>query len=608
MSITKICNIYAGIPDAKEDIRYETRDFISVFTIPPRQNFNDLFQGNKCFILGNKGLGKTAVLRYIDHEVRAKNPISKTSFILFEQNYASHQNEVSIASSRQSFTTYDVDEGGAEVEDYTYFWRWHFFMTILRDNEVDQNEQIFVHNDSWKAFSETVSAALKKDSKQVRISSSLNFGFNLFGIINPEISIKLPELSIGRKNSTFQEVVEKATYCFRKLERLDVPYYIFVDELDVCHTGNENRYKRDLRLVRDLLLTIRWFNDQKNDMHWSHIKAFGTSRPEVLKAIEDHYGNRVRNIMEGFSFTLKWDFNTSEMFEVPIIQLLMRQIEKAEEINGEYGGTDATRYTRWFPERINGLEPTRYIRSITWSRPRDIVRLLDCCVNARGFDTCFTEDVFQAIISEYSNGSCQEAKAELEASYIRKDVDEIFDCFYGLPRRFTWLQFAEYTKDSRVIKDKGVDRILGDLFRVGVIGQVVGDDERWYHYGDEYNSRGVNIVHAGLVRKLGVIWKNETETIKKRELTRYIQKLANTDAEEYMKGEWLEDAWKFWEKDYDERIGRSLLVYYMQKIKEGDRSSQNKAQELFEVLSSMSRTEEKTDNLLKFIRPLFLGN
>ena len=112
------------------------------------------------------------------------------------------------------------------------------------------------------------------------------------------------------------------------------------------------------------------------------------------------------------------------------------------------------------------------------------------------------------------------------------------------------------------------------------------------------------------MRKLGVIWKNETETIKnkKQELTRYIQKLANTDAEEYMKGEWLEDAWKFWEKDYDERIGRSLLVYYMQKIKEGDRSSQNKAQELFEVLSSMSRTEEKTDNLLKFIRPLFLGN
>ncbi len=139
-----------------------------------------------------------------------------------------------------------------------------------------------------------------------------------------------------------------------------------------------------------------------------------------------------------------------------------------------------------------------------------------------------------------------------------------------------------------------------------------GDDAARVYISDDMDFKEAELLDSMFLGKTAFTDHSEVlnwiYTIKKQELIRYLQKLASTDEREYMKGEWIGEAGEFWERDHDEQIGRSLLVYYMQKVKAGNLSSKNRAQEIYGVLSSMPRTEKKTDDLLKIIQPLFLGN
>ena len=497
--MTTISDIHAGLPDAKEDIQLQEYDFLDVFCIPPRLNLSTLIQGNKYFLIGNKGLGKTAVLRYLNHYVSTLNPTTKTSFILFEQDYLEHQKRLRDVSS---ITMLEV--GNPEgMDDFTYLWRWHFFMTMVRDNDVPRNERIFVHDDAWKKFTRFVEGVMK-ESYKVKIHAGIDLAFSLFDVIRPNASIELPEFSIGRKDYTFEQAVEEATRYFRDLDRRNVPYYIFVDELDV-YRREEERYTRDLRLVHDLILQVKWLNLEIQKLHWANTKVIGTIRPEILNAMEDRFGTRIRREVSGLEFTLCWDFNTSETYTVPIMELFLKRIERAQNRHGEGGGTQEQRYKQWFPEKIHGMEPSQYIRSITWSRPRDIVGLLSCCINARGGDVCFSEAVFDCAMHDISELSYREIKAELEATYPSRDVEELFDCFWELPPVFTKEQFLKNAGGCRVLREKGIEEVLEDLYRTGVIGQLAGDTYRWFHYGDAFNHRGKNVVHPALRRRLGVL-------------------------------------------------------------------------------------------------------
>ena len=70
--MVKIRDIHAGLPDAKEDIRLNERDFKDTYVIPPRMNIQSLISGNIYYIIGNKGLGKTAAMWYLSQYFQGK--------------------------------------------------------------------------------------------------------------------------------------------------------------------------------------------------------------------------------------------------------------------------------------------------------------------------------------------------------------------------------------------------------------------------------------------------------------------------------------------------------------------------------------------------------
>ena len=519
---TRIGDIHAGLPDAKDDIQLNEWQFKESYVVPPKLHIGNLINGNIYYIIGNKGLGKTAAMRYLALMLRKDNNRTVTSFLLFEQDYT-HQGKTGMESTAaQSIVTYDMESGQSlDVMDFTLVWRWHLYLRMV---ELNAEGNIFVQEKNWKKFSKFVLGISKCEPKvtvsggvEIQLPENLPF----FNFIKPRISIELHD--IGRRDYSFEEAMAEADACFVKLQRRDTPCYFFIDELDV-HYGDERNYIRDLRLVHDLAVEVKRMNLLIHELQWTGIiKLFCTLRPEVIRAIDNHLPvkNLAREI-EGFSMPLSWVSETEETYTSPIMKLFLKRIEKAEEANGEAGGSDAARYNRWFPERIDGMEPSDYIRSITWSRPRDIVRLLRAAQSARGTDQAFTKYVFQALRREYSNGSLDEIKDELEASYPAPEIQKLMLCFQDLPERFTLADFQEGIDDVYGQDGEKPDAvaILSDLYRVGVIGQVTGNRIRWAYKGDsDFRNRNsqVNIVHKGLIHALCVAPEKRIEDEREEE-------------------------------------------------------------------------------------------
>ena len=87
MGVVKIKDLYAGKPDAKDEINFEGMDtFIKTFVVAEHFNLESLIDGNHCFITGFKGTGKTALLFYLEDKIKANDSVACTSYIFLKRN------------------------------------------------------------------------------------------------------------------------------------------------------------------------------------------------------------------------------------------------------------------------------------------------------------------------------------------------------------------------------------------------------------------------------------------------------------------------------------------------------------------------------------------
>lgn len=88
MSQTTIKDIYAGMPDAKDEISTnQIGAFLGSFVVPPELPVDSLLDGRKFLVSGYKGVGKTSVLYYLQNEVQNRDASACTSFIYFKSDF-----------------------------------------------------------------------------------------------------------------------------------------------------------------------------------------------------------------------------------------------------------------------------------------------------------------------------------------------------------------------------------------------------------------------------------------------------------------------------------------------------------------------------------------
>ncbi len=521
----QIKDIYAGKPDAKDEIDAEGLEpFLANYIMPENFNLESLVKGSYYFITGYKGTGKTALLYYIDDYIKKEDMMTCSSFVFFKGDYSDLQRqELELLSKRLISAISIGNDVVLEGQDFEYIWRWLFYQRIIEDNK-DYNYGIYVKNNKWDLFEKTINQiGGERKKKLLSIPSKVTLALPYIDStqqIKAEPKVELDFLSAKVQESNnyrlFVQIIDLADELFGQLKRTDIPYYIFVDELEAYY-GEEKVFKRDLRLIRDLIFTIKKVNSVFVKDKGVITKVICSVRTEILNAINRFVITKELNkVTSGYEVPLIWDYTNTNSFGHPILKILSKRIEYAEKENGNRL-SEKELIKKWFPEKINGNDPANYLLNNSWCKPRDIVRLILAAQNCLGSsNSCFSQATIDFCHKKYSTDSLVEIKEEMRALYSSEEINLIIRCLTGFRSVFTvdelkW-HIKRYYSDS--ILEKKLNVILDDLYRLGIIGNFspISKSYRWQHKGDDglvLSKEWKIMIHVALQNALSVNRKHD---------------------------------------------------------------------------------------------------
>lgn len=492
---TTIKDLYAGRPDAKDEVNYDgLEEFIKTFVVPSNFDIERLVDKNDCFITGYKGTGKTALLFYLDDYIRNKDSSACSSFVFFKEEFTdAKKTELEYMSHRILSSISINDTTMVSISDFEYIWRWLFFKRIISDND-DFNGGLFVDDKNWNNFCKLMSrikapSNIRKTIIPPKIKLSIPCKDPMSQVeINPEIEVDFQNNKSDTAYNQFIATIDEAEQMFANVERTDVPYYIFVDELEAYY-GSLDIFKRDLCLIRDLIFTVKRINGLFKGIS-DNTKIICSVRTEIIKSISRFIVTKEMNkVISGFEVPLIWDYNNTTSFYHPIMQILLKRIAICETNIDKMDLKEI--YNKWFPEQIHMIEPSNYILNNSWFKPRDIVRLITSAQNSiESNSECFSQAVFNACQKKYSLDSLAEICEEMRALYTSEDIDVIIGCFTGFRTIFSISQLKERIDSlySNTILSKKFSEVIEDLYRLGFLGNYLPASQtyRWQHKGDDH--------------------------------------------------------------------------------------------------------------------------
>ena len=517
--MTKIKDIYAGKPDAKDEIETEGMDpFFENYVVPSNFNINAITDGSGAFVTGYKGTGKTAILFYIEKYLRKKDDSTLSSFIFFKGDYSdSKKQEMEILAKRLTSIISIGNDVVLSGTDFEYIWRWLFYSRIIKDNQ-DYNYGIFENNDSWIQFEKKMKQIDIGKRKGLSIPPKLSLSLPISdtltqATISPtfEIDFKDSKMEESASYRTFIQIIDDADELFKNLKRTDIPYFIFVDELE-AYFGDETVFKRDLRLIRDLIFTAKKMNMVFAQNKKVKTKIVCSVRTEIINAINRFVVTKELNkVISGFEVPLIWDYTNTNSYNHPIIKILTSRISYGEKKLGN-SLSEQEIIKKWFPEKIGSSDAATYILNNCWCKPRDIVRLITSAQNCLAADnSSFSQKTIDMSKKHYSQDSLTELKEELRALYSPEEINSIITCLTGFKRVFSIDELHQRVDKyyPHIIAKKNLSDILSDLYRIGFVGNHIPETRfyRWQHKGDDgiiLDGAWKIIIHSALTSALSV--------------------------------------------------------------------------------------------------------
>lgn len=527
----KVKDIYAGKPDAKDEVETEGfESFINNYVMPENFNISSLIDGTGYYITGYKGTGKTALLYYLDAYIKEIDDATCSSFIFFKGDYSDlKKQEMELLSKRLTSAISIGNDVVLEGTDFEYIWRWLFYRRFIEDNET-YNYGIFKRDENWIAFEKAISQIGCENKKRfLSIPAKVSLACPITDTMQAtklEPKMELDFLATNMQESStykfFTEIIDEADALFAKLERTDIPYYVFIDELEAYY-GDEAVFKRDLRLIRDLIFTVKKVNQVLTSDRAVKTKLICSVRTEIVNAINRFIVSKeINKVISGFEVPLIWDYTNTNSFNHPIMKILIKRIECAERQADEYEG-EKKLLERWFPEKINGSDAANYLLNNSWCKPRDIVRLILSAQNCIGCEnTSFSQSTIDLSHKRYSLDSLIEIKEEMRALYSAEDINIIITCLTGFKRVFSLEELQDRIKKfyKGTIWENKATEILTDLYRLGIVGNYMRSSEsyRWQHKGDDgiiLDDVWKIMIHAALQNALSVNRKQDRAVEKK---------------------------------------------------------------------------------------------
>ena len=508
-----IKDMYLGKIDGyNEFLEYGQDACKGLFFEFPNVPIDKILDGTTYYIFGNKGTGKTMLLKYIESKI-LENPETKfTEFIRFKKDVDIEQRNQLKRTAVPSNSFEEVIESDIPTDislNCTLAWQVYLIKVIV--NRLSQTEYgVFDRvDDTWIKLCSLIKAVYGENTATDQIKKilpkmkrgNLELKFRDFGKVN----LDFEWIDSAKTTVSFSSVAKQIIFLYNNLKPVENAIYILVDELELSLKKNKD-YQRDITLIRDLIFAIESLNEINRTRNYN-VHLIAAIRNEVYRNIISK-GMEINKVILDFGVTISWEQKGGNIRNHPLLKMLEKRIHYSEKLAGLQESTDI--WNTYFVSTIgeSKLPIENYLLDQTWYKPRDIIRLFSLIQKQYGQKSFFTQEIFDSVRKAYAEESWIEFEEVLTAKYSDVEVEgikkaltslslpfEIKDFQYNIDRNKDFFEEVEY-----LAKNRKTPHILKDLYEIGVIGNY-GSNPRFSFKGDTDLSPTMPMtIHYPLIR------------------------------------------------------------------------------------------------------------
>lgn len=333
--------------------------FIRAFFDHPLISQDEIRSGRRFFVYGQKGTGKTAILRKIDSEIRADG--GKTHFFIFRDEVASKE-ELDRLGAVFSIPVNDVKG----VYHHLYTLERMILLAILSFYEAgaaavsDEDEQ------SEPGLRSTVSRVIGQPIRRI-VDTALRTAQDIAKVVDVDVG-KITKDRINIDASTLLRQSNERLFeaCAKALTLSKHRTCIFFDEIHFIYRVGAD-HDQDASLVRDLVRAVERVN-----RHLSQRKLnctiYASIRSEYLSHPLISQGD-LQHVLSGYGTEISWaTFGAG--FNHPMFEVGARRVEAMT-----HSRLTGRGFMRACFANFEAGDAEEFVQS-TWSKPRDMIRFL----------------------------------------------------------------------------------------------------------------------------------------------------------------------------------------------------------------------------------------
>lgn len=486
----KLADLYFGELEAFDEANNEAEYFSKTFVVPESFSAGSLRKNRKFIIVGRKGVGKTALQMYFAQQL-SKDGYLTTFFRFAEDLRAGDFTQLSKTQSHISYVSAANDRNLFLNYDFRDIWERVIF------NKVAEALEEAGHVNSFVRFVRPERSKMANIFSGLTKALSIKLSGEMLGVaaevgFDPNAVAGGDEVKLGDFNRIARALFSRDCAGFKM--------YFFIDELVFSRLdGSADQITIKAAMVRDVVKTARELNSLavKGDLDFHFIC---TLRPEIRNIIND-YDSEVGKILDGKDVNINWYMQGDDSRSL-LLEVFKRKIEMS---NFDSSGP-AIDFSNFVAQSVkfgaNTMSIGEFIKTNTWGRPRDIVRLLTSVAKSSPNAASIGEEQMKAGLDDYSRASAKELIDELSVTHGKRILSALRKAIYKKT-------FSGRDEFLRALPDAGVDedKLFEELFMLGVVGGVQTETGNYYwaHRGESYFKEHYQVrIHPALWNEFGI--------------------------------------------------------------------------------------------------------
>lgn len=445
---------------------------------------DNIIKKGKCYIIGRKGSGKSAICEYLIKRKKHNLFSTKLSFKNFPFN-----------------ELYNLDnQKYTPPNQYITLWKYLIYSNVCRLMVSNENIDSSVRNELTKLYPKN---DVKSLSRTISNWTSAEFGANVLGtggsfkLTKEQNQNAIPWIE---KVNILEDIISQ--YCDSS------EYYVVFDELDEDYRqiSNEEESQQYVFLVTSLFKAVQDIKSTFIDSD-KNIKPVIFLRDDIYILVKDSDKNKWRD----YKIEVEWN-------EKKLKDLLAFRISK--DLNPNAASLNfQTAWDEIFYRELIGFGTNRekrihsfdFIARSTHLRPRDFIQFIQGCAEetkAKGLPF-ISESIIKFVDRAFSNYLRDEIVDEVFP--VLPEIEEYLQIFANIRKwNFNIQEFTnEYNKYLRAgtIKEKNIDYVLDTLYNFSVIGNQNKHRKaifyfKYMHTNMTFNRTENIVIHRGLFKAL----------------------------------------------------------------------------------------------------------